>query len=665
MRRGWWTKLGIVTILAWTAAHPARAEDLAVEAKGAVLRGGPLHLVITLPEAPAGGDQTRTEEPSAEGPSGRGQQAVRVLADGELLTTLRLASGKHEVRVDAALASGEHRLTVQAAGASSEVTVRAVPGWLSVIPPLAAILMALIFREVLISLLSGIFLGALFLTGGNPFAAFGRSIDHFVAPALSDPDNAKILIFSALLGAMVGVMSKSGGTRGIVERLSPLATNPRRGQVATWVMGVLVFFDDYANTLIVGSTMRPITDRLRISREKLAYIVDSTAAPVASVMPISTWIGFEVGLIAAAFSDLGLGYDPYVTFIASIPFRFYPLLALVFGFTIAFSGRDLGPMLKAERRASSTGAVIAEGEVALADYSSSALEPPAGIKHRALNALLPIAVVIGVTLWGLYSTGAAGLDRAAFDGTGTWLREVFSNANSFDALLWASFAGVTTAIVLAVATRALSLTQSVEGVVEGLKAMTMALVVLILAWSIGDVCGELHTADFLVGLAQGTLSPHWLPVLVFALSAAVAFATGTSWATMSILIPLVIPILHALAEGAGHMAGSPEYTTLLLGTISSVLAGAVWGDHCSPISDTTILSSMGSGCNHIAHVRTQLPYALSVGMIGMLVGDIPTAFGLSPWLSLLAGVAVIVGGVLWLGKRREGSQPEAQRVSRE
>ncbi|MCB1057682.1 MAG: Na+/H+ antiporter NhaC family protein [Acidobacteria bacterium] len=643
MRRGWWTKLGIAVVLAGMVVLPAAAADLAVSVKGAVHQGGPLHLSITLPDTPAGSSAASGEE-----------QAVRVLADGELVTTLRLPAGEHEVRVEAALAAGPHTVTVQAGGASAEATVRTLPGWLSVIPPLAAIVMALIFREVLISLLSGIFLGALFLTGGNPFSAFGRVIDHFIAPALSDPDNAKILIFSALLGAMVGVMSKSGGTRGIVDRLSPLATNPRRGQVATWVMGVLIFFDDYANTLIVGSTMRPITDRLRISREKLAYIVDSTAAPVASVMPISTWIGFEVGLIAASFSDLGLGYDPYVTFIASIPFRFYPILALVFGFTIAFTGRDLGPMLKAERRASGTGQVIADGEVALADYSSSALEPPDGIKHRALNAFLPIAVVILVTVWGLYSTGAAGLERTSFESTGAWLREVFANANSFDSLLWASFAGLLSAIALSVATRSLKLTQSIEGLVEGLKAMTMALVVLVLAWSIGDVCSELHTADYLVGLTQGVLAPHWLPVLVFALSAAVAFATGTSWATMSILIPLVIPILHALAQGAGHMPGSAQYTTLLLGTISSVLAGAVWGDHCSPISDTTILSSMGSGCNHIAHVRTQLPYALSVGVIGMLVGDIPTAFGLSPWLSILAGVAVIVGGVLWIGKRREG-----------
>jgi Na+/H+ antiporter NhaC len=192
-----------------------------------------------------------------------------------------------------------------------------------------------------------------------------------------------------------------------------------------------------------------------------------------------------------------------------------------------------------------------------------------------------------------------------------------------------------------------------EATVEGFKAMLMALVVLVLAWSIGSVCAELHTADWVVGLTEGVLSPHLLPVLVFLISAAVAFATGTSWGTMGILIPLVIPIAHGLSTGAGHVPGQGVYMTILLGTISSVLAGSVWGDHCSPISDTTILSSTASGSDHIAHVRTQLPYALGVGILGMLVGDVPTAYGLPAWVSLLVGTAVIVGGVLWLGKKSD------------
>jgi Na+/H+ antiporter NhaC len=459
---------------------------------------------------------------------------------------------------------------------------------------------------------------------------------------------------------MVGVITKSGGTRGIVERLTPYATDSRRGQLATWVLGVLVFFDDYANTLIVGSTMRPITDRLRVSREKLAYIVDSTAAPVASVMPISTWIGFEVGLIAAAFSQLGLDFNAFSAFLGSIPFRFYPILALVLGFTIAASGRDFGPMLAAERRAAHRGELIKEGDKPLADYRSEALEPPDGTRFRAINAVLPIATVIGVTLAGLYTTGAAALAAQAdapAEGTWTWWRDLLSNSDSFTTLLWASLAGLTVAIALPLVQGLLSVRQSMEATVEGFKAMLMALVVLALAWSIGAVCADLHTADWVVGVTDGVLSPHLLPVLVFLISAAVSFATGTSWGTMGILIPLVIPIAHGLSVTAGHPPGPGVYMTVMLGTISSVLAGSVWGDHCSPISDTTILSSTASGSDHIAHVRTQLPYALGVGVLGMLVGDVPTAYGVPPWLSLLVGTVVIVVGVLWLGGKSDPEEP--------
>jgi Na+/H+ antiporter NhaC len=192
-----------------------------------------------------------------------------------------------------------------------------------------------------------------------------------------------------------------------------------------------------------------------------------------------------------------------------------------------------------------------------------------------------------------------------------------------------------------------------EGLVEGFKAMLLACIVLVLAWSIGTITGQLHTADYVVGLTSGSLSPHWLPVLVFAMSAAIAFATGTSWGTMAILMPLVIPIAHHLSLEAGHAVDSKLYYTFMLGAISSVLAGSVWGDHCSPISDTTILSSMGSGCDHIAHVRTQMPYAFGIGVLGMIIGDIPTAYGLSPWISIAVGSAIIVGGVLLLGKRSD------------
>ena len=325
------------------AAPPASTPpSLAIEVDGATLRGGDIHLEVTVAHVAA-------------------PVPVRFLVDSREVARHELDNGTHEVTLADAAPRGTAEATITAAIADgpgairapiqAQVTTGGIPGWLSIVPPLLAIGLALIFRDVLVSLFLGIFSGALILTGWHPISAFARSIDSFIAPSLANPDQAKILIFSTLLGGMVGVISKSGGTRGVVERLTSFASTARRGQLATWIMGVAVFFDDYANTLIVGSTMRPITDRLRVSREKLAYIVDSTAAPVASVVPISTWIGFEIGLIGTAFADLGLHFNPYTTFVATIPFRFYPIFALVLGFTIASTGRDFGPMLRAERRA--------------------------------------------------------------------------------------------------------------------------------------------------------------------------------------------------------------------------------------------------------------------------------------------------------------------------
>lgn len=628
--------LRIVALLLATVV-PAAAQEpsLSIEHTGIALRGGRFHLKVT-----AAGITPGTE-------------AV-ITIDGNPAQTVKLAGGEETIVIDAVRPGPRtHTVAISAAGKTAQTDVRTIPGWLSIIPPVVAIVLALVFREVLISLSLGIFAGALILYNWNPITAFARSVDSIVAPALADADHAKIVIFSMLLGGMVGLISRSGGTLGIVERVRTYATTPRRGQLAAWIMGVIIFFDDYANTLIVGSTMRPITDRLRISREKLAYIVDSTAAPVASIFPISTWVGFEVGLIAAAFAQLNLSMNAYMVFVQTIPYRFYPILTLVLGFTIAATCRDFGPMLRAERRASETGDVIAAGDTPLADYNSPALSPTPGIPHRAFNALLPIATVIVVALGGMYTSGAAGLNRADYPTTTGWLREVFSNASSVDSLLWASLSALVVALILPLAQRLFTMRQGFEAMVEGFKSMLLAIIVLVLAWGIGRITTDLHTADFVVGITEGVLSEHWLPVIVFIASAAMSFATGTSWGTMAILMPLVIPIAHRLGAAAGQAPGTEAYQILMLGTISSVLAGSVWGDHCSPISDTTILSSMGSGCDHIAHVKTQLPYAVVIGFLGMIVGDIPTAYGLSPWISLAVGTAVIIAGVMLFGKRSD------------
>jgi Na+/H+ antiporter NhaC len=537
-------------------------------------------------------------------------------------------------------------LSVQIGEAVSEVAPTLTPGWFSLVPPLIAIALALIFREVVTALFAGVWIGALAVAGFNPLAATWRLIDTFVIPELANTSDGhtQIAVFSLLLGGMVGVISRNGGTMGIVEAVRPFAKTARRGQIATWLAGMAVFFDDYANTLIVGNTMRPITDRLRVSREKLAYLVDSTAAPLAAIVPISTWVGYEISLIATGLgiaaqqnpdSSVALGnLNPFTVFIETIPYRFYPLLALYFAALTAFARRDFGPMAAAELRARESGQLYRPGAQLLTDTSQTVMEPKEGKAHRWWNAGIPVIVVILVVLGGLYATGLAGSEPGAS------LSDIFGASDPFVTMAWGSLAGCVVAIALSVGQRVLTIEESVNAWVGGMRAMLIAIVILTLAWSLGSVTAEIGTAAYLSQLLSDRVALHLIPVIVFAIAAAISFATGTSWGTMAILLPLVIPLTVALG---GFADGTDEHYTILLGSISSVLAGAVFGDHCSPISDTTVLSSAASGCDHVDHVRTQMPYALLVAGVGMLLGDIGTAYGLPVWVALLGGMALLYG----------------------
>ena len=547
-------------------------------------------------------------------------------------------------------------LTVRLGPVSVEVSRPFAPGWFSLAPPVVAILLALLFKEVITALLAGVWLGALAVAGYNPLSAAGRTIDLYAVPALGDMDggHTQIVVFSLLLGGLVGIVSRNGGTQGIVEAVSPFASTTRRGKIATWIAGLAIFFDDYANTLIVGNTMRPITDRLKISREKLAYIVDSTAAPVAALFPISTWVGYEISLIADGMSIAAqqpgtdpvlvatlTSISPFAVFISTIPYRFYALLALAFVFLTSVMDRDFGPMAAAERRAASGGGVSRPGAQLPVDITESQVTPPEGVRPRWYNAAIPIITVILVVLGGLYTTGRASV------GTDASLMDVFGAADPFLTLLWGSMAGCIVGITLSVAQRILSVKEALNAWVAGMKGMFLAMVILTLAWSLGQVTEDLGTAQYVAQILNDSVPLQAIPVLVFLTSAAIAFATGTSWATMAIMIPLVIPLTVSLGGAEGFGAGG-EYS-ILLGAISSALAGAIFGDHCSPISDTTVLSSTAAACDHVDHVRTQMPYALVVAVLAMVVGDLGTAWGLPVWVALLGAIAILAGGLKWFG----------------
>ncbi|MFT5140401.1 MAG: Na+/H+ antiporter NhaC [Lysobacterales bacterium] len=523
---------------------------------------------------------------------------------------------------------------------ANEAAPAAAGSWLSITPPLLAIVFALTLKRVIPALFLGIWLGAWVIHDFGLSGLWMGLLDTFqvyILKSLANPDHAAIILFSLMIGGMVGIISKNGGMQGIVNWIVKWADSVRHASLATAWMGLAIFFDDYTNTLVVGNTMRPVTDSKRISRAKLAYIVDSTAAPVACIALVSTWIGYEVGLIGDSVDKIAsLDAEPYLVFLNSIPYSFYPLLAIIFVFMIAYSGRDFGPMLAAERHAREHGVFTDDHLASDADNDCKPIEAIRDKPQRALNAIIPVMVLLVTVVAGLYITG-----KGAIEDTDPSLRDIIGAADSIKALMWGSFLGMLSATVLTLSQRILDLDTTINAWYQGLRSMLMAIIILLLAWSLSDIAEVLRTADFLVDLMGESLPPFTLPLLVFILAAATAFATGSSWGAMGILVPLVIPLTWAVLETRGM--ASPEHMHILYSSISAVLAGSVWGDHCSPISDTTILSSLASGCDHIEHVRTQLPYAISVGLVSLIAGTLPVAMGLPWWLGLGMGVVL-----LWL-----------------
>ncbi|MTI71943.1 MAG: Na+/H+ antiporter NhaC family protein [Firmicutes bacterium] len=522
-------------------------------------------------------------------------------------------------------------------------------GWISLLPPLIAIILAFITRQVLLSLFLGIFIGVTMINGWNPFYGFLRTLDEFIVGSLADGWNAAIIIFTLCIGGMVGVIGKMGGTKAIADTLAKKAKTPRSAQLATWLMGILVFFDDYANTLIVGPTMRPLTDKMKISREKLAYIVDSTAAPVVGMAMVSTWVGYEIGLIKDSFANLGIEANIYGVFLRTIPYSFYNIFALLLVFVLAYQLKDFGPMLKAEKRARIEGKVLGDKASPMASEEITDMELKDDIKLKASNAVIPILTLIVIAFIGLWYNGytySEGVNPFTWKG----IRTCFGNADASVVLIWAAITASIVAIVMATSQKILNLEESLEAWVNGSKSLLITCIILVLAWSLGSVTEAVGTADFLVGVVSDSVPGGFLPILVFLISCLVAFATGTSWGTMAIVVPLAIPLANS------YVAKDPASASIVIATLSSVLSGSIFGDHCSPISDTTIMSSMASASDHIDHVKTQVPYALTGASLAILGYAIVALTGwkpYSPFISLGVGAIAVVLIVTFVGKSTE------------
>ncbi|MBT3209359.1 MAG: Na+/H+ antiporter NhaC family protein [Bacteroidetes bacterium] len=552
----------------------------------------------------------------------------------------------------------DEQISIKIENFSFSQTVHPIELWLSVLPPLIAIIIALLFKEVFTALFIGIFVGTSIIyyhAEQSIFLAIFKGIfaiiDTYILESLNDSGHLSIIVFSLLIAGMVNIITKNGGMKGVVDILSKYANSPRSGQFVTWLLGIAIFFDDYANTLVVGNTMRQVSDKLKISREKLSYIVDSTAAPIAAIAFVTTWIGAELGYIEDGISKIGISEGAYNVFFNSLAYSFYPILALIFIPILIFKKKDFGPMLHAEKKARQAEVIASSPESDSQTFGDFEISVKA--KARWYNAVIPVLIVIFGTFIGLiYSGWNAEIWNNEAIGFSTKLSEIIGGSDSYSALLWSSLLGVLVAAFLSTTQKILNIKEVTESLLNGFKTMMTAIVILVLAWSLALVTEHLHTADFISSsLIYINLSPYFVPTFTFIMAALISFSTGSSWGTMAILYPLILPTSWLISVEYGL-----DYDTSILifyNVVSCVLAGSVLGDHCSPISDTTILSSLASSCNHIDHVKTQLPYALTVGGVSLIFGTIPSAFGFSSLIIFPLSIIVLYLIVHFFGRQTE------------
>lgn len=504
----------------------------------------------------------------------------------------------------------------------------------ALVPPVVAIVLALITKEVYSSLFVGIVIGGLFY--GNVFqSGFSaeRSVLHIfedgLVGVLSDPDNVGILIFLVVLGVMVSMMNKAGGSAAFGEWAGEHIKTRIGAQLAAIMLGVLIFIDDYFNCLTVGSVMRPVTDKHQVSRAKLAYLIDATAAPVCIIAPISSW--------AAAVTGFVKGEDGFSIFIKAIPYNYYALFTIVAMVTLVILQVDFGPMAKHEANAKK-GDLFTTGDRPYAESKQDVIKG----KGKVIDLIFPILVLIICCIIGMIYTGGF------FDGTG--FVDAFAGSNASIGLMLGSFFALIITICFYSIRRVLRFTDCCNSIPEGFKAMVPAILILTFAWTLKTMTESLGAKEFVAGLVGGVSGPllGLFPAIIFVVGAFLAFATGTSWGTFGILIPIVVNIF----SGTNH--------TMMIISISACMAGAVCGDHCSPISDTTIMASAGAQCNHMNHVSTQLPYAVLVAGISCLTYII-AGFVRNPVVPFIIGVLILIGtfvGIKYITRTDKANEQE-------
>ncbi len=480
-------------------------------------------------------------------------------------------------------------------------------GFLSVLPPLVAIVLALLTRQVYISLVVGIFLAWLIISDWNILQGSIATLEGFV-DVFKDAGNTRTIMFSALVGALLIFIQYSGGVQGFILRIDRLIQSiEKKGtgrsrvvvELLALATGVLLFIETSISSLTVGTLYRPVFDRLSIPREKLAYIADSSSAPSSILIPFNAWGAFIMGLLLAQGIEA-----PFSTMLSAMVYNFYPMLALLMVFLVIISRRDFGPMARAEKRTRETGLLLNEGARPMVSEEITSCEMKEGIKPRALNMIVPLATMIVMMIVSLVYTGWGKVEES--HSFLNHMSQAMGKGSGSSAVLYAVTSSILVAMVLYRAQGIMKIRKMVELILKGISELMPLALLMMLAFAISHVCNTLGTGIYVAGITEGWLSPQLLPAVVFVLSSFIAFSTGTSWGTFAIMISIALP-----------MAQVHDANIYLV--IAATMGGGVFGDHCSPISDTTIISSMASASDHIDHVRTQLPYALVTGLATTLI----------------------------------------------
>ena len=508
----------------------------------------------------------------------------------------------------------------------------------SLLPPVAAIVLALITKEVYSSLFLGIIVGCFLYTNGSPIDAFQDFVSRLTSNA---GGNMGILMFLVILGTMVALMIRAGGSKAYGDWAVSHIKTKSGALWSTFILAIVLGVDDYFNNLTTGNVMRPVTDGHHISRAKLSYMCDATAAPVCIMMPVSSWAAAVTGIIGN--EEVG-----FQIFLKAIPYNYYAILTLVFIVVMTCLNIDYGPMRKHENNA------------AKGDLYTTPERPFAGVEEmkfnpngKVIDLVLPVLVLVGCCVGSMVYVG--------YQNGGTDLITAFANTSAFDALPLGSLVALIFTMLFFMVRRAMSFTELMDCLPEGFKQMVPAILILCLAWTIGDVTKGLGAPEFVAGIVKNLSGSLYalLPAVVFIIAAFLGFATGTSWGTFSILLPIVIPVFSGGTPAVDLTVGDLNNNLLMI-SIAATLGGAVMGDHCSPISDTTIMASSGAQCYHLNHVATQLPYAVTVAVVAF-VNYIITAFIQVPFICLPIAIVSMVVVMLVIGKVNHSMNRHSQR----